>query len=302
MSLSREEKKRLRTSAKKIADRRKKTFTLRVNATSYTAHVQVVPSTTVRNLIKKILIKNPEMGLRNSTPVIFRNTVLDHGRNLSSYGISSRNNDVTVVLSPPQRFSSLLPEVTYYVKAGTLYEDPDGQVFCENSFTYGIQKDYKCNSHTIPVRKDEKGNLSTQCLPSSVKLQKGYIDEWYMENHGPGVSEYMKTKIPLNLLVSNTNRIYTVLSLPEGQTGWLTSWGIQQIKGSDRYRAPWGYKVEVQRYFANSGLFVKKQGNTLHVDRSSFEETSKLYPQSGDTVYQGVKESEYIDVVFADLL
>jgi len=160
------------------------------------------------------------------------------------------------------KFNKLLEEKTYYAKYITLYEDNNNILWCENNFKETEDPICHCLAHRIEVIK-KNNKLFLIKIPKDVLVRKGEISELGINIHGPGIENFQKNKIRFENALPEANRTYSVLSLPNGKSGWIVSWGILRI-AKNKWRAHANYDVE----FNQNALFVKKKGNKLLVDEA----------------------------------
>lgn len=179
-------------------------------------------------------------------------------------------------------FSNLVEGTVYYAKYMTLFEDDEGILWAEDSFTEKKALGHYCTDHTVAVKK-LAGELYIVDVPRSVKIQRGVFDKSALESYGPGTEKFLKTKIRFANSLPDENREYTAGTLPEGKSGWLLSWELLKM-GEGNFKVRRDATLEVTHYYANRGLFVKKINGRLFVDKTTFDKEKKEY--SLDSVKQ----------------
>ena len=191
------------------------------------------------------------------------------------------------------RFADLVEGKDYYAKYISLYEDDDGVLWCENSFTEYKESRHMCYDHTIKVVKKDDALFHYIQPWDDIDIKKGKLPKWGIKVHGPGsIEKYFDTRVRIHNPLPEVNHTYTVTTAAENRTGWILPWALIRV-ADDKWLVHASYDLGGKR---GDKLFVKKSNGKLLVDEDCVRKQKdyEIVDTSAfiGTVYMGKRDPE----------
>lgn len=161
-------------------------------------------------------------------------------------------------------FDKLQTNKIYYINKLMLYLNKGRNLWCADCFKPTQGRSYHLTDHTVPVVK-KAGSLFLAGDLSPDMFLIGVLPVWEITHHGSGsVEQYNKTKIRILYTIPESQLEYTLADLPDGESGWLMSWGVW-MAGEGKWRVMNGYPVLLSNPNSSHGIKIKKiGGNRVH--------------------------------------
>lgn len=167
------------------------------------------------------------------------------------------------------KFADLTENKIYFVCHKYLYLDDNLVLWCRDDFTHSCETNMMCDDHRVPVKKIND-RLYYIMMPDDVKLVVGGDGDMTHD------TESGENRVKIWNLVSGFNVAYRAEDLPEGESGWMLSWGLWKGIDNVYYIHP-KYSINLIYHYCNHGLYVSKINGVYYVSQETFDQQKQEY-------------------------